>query len=212
MRRMHDTALHDWIDLDALARSGQWLEGRQPIDRLARVRAEAPELDARDHTGVAWRVWAEWREPPAAVAAALRALGGAPAARQLWLRLQVHGAVPLVCQRCLEPYWQPLEVDRWFRFVADEATAEAEDEHCEEDLLVRSGPRFDLRGLIEDELLLAAPLVPHHLQCPTPLPLAAGDRLGAVDHLPDAKVSDDAAAAPRQPLAVLASLRKGGKL
>ncbi|MCX7742152.1 MAG: DUF177 domain-containing protein [Tepidimonas sp.] len=200
-----DTAgsYHDWIDPEALARGGQWLSGVQPIDRLVRVRAEAPSLDARTHSGVAWSVWAEWRESPAAVAAALRVLGAGAAARQLWLRLRVQGEVPLVCQRCLEPYWQPLGVDRWFRFVADEATAEAEDEHCEEDVLVLSGPRFDLRGLIEDELLLAAPLVPMHDVCPTPLPLASGDRLG---------VASESSAPPAEaphPLAALAALKRG---
>ncbi|TSE25705.1 Large ribosomal RNA subunit accumulation protein YceD [Tepidimonas sediminis] len=197
---------HDWVDLEALARAGEPLAGVQPIERLARVRAEAPQLDARHHAGVAWQARAEWREAPPAVAAALRLLGGAAAARQLWLHLRVRGEVPLVCQRCLEPYWQPLEVDRWFRFVADEATAAAEDERCEEDLLVASGPRFDLRGLIEDELLLAAPLVPMHEHCPVPLPLAAGDRLGAVDAAP----AEEPAA--RTPLAVLAALKRGGGL
>jgi uncharacterized protein len=37
-----------------------------------------------------------------------------------------------------------LRSDRWFRFVADEATAEAEDEESEEDLLVVSRD-FDLQ-------------------------------------------------------------------
>ena len=197
-------SFHDWIDLEALARSGQPLAGVQPIERLARVRAQAPQLDARGHTGVAWEVRVEWREAPPAVAAALRLLGAA-AARQLWLHLRVHGEVPLVCQRCLEPYWQPLQVDRWFRFVADEATAAAEDERCEEDLLVASGARFDLRGLIEDELLLAAPLVPRHERCPVPLPLAAGDRLGMVDAVPPAESTT-------HPLGLLAALKRGGEL
>lgn len=203
---MDDTAgtYHDWIDLEALARGGHVLAGVQPIERLERVRAQAPELPPGPHAALAWQARAEWRQAPAAVAAALRLLGGADAARQLWLHLRVRGEVPLVCQRCLEPYWQPLEVDRWFRFVADEATAAAEDEHCEEDLLVRSGPRFDLRGLIEDELLLAAPLVPMHDHCPAPLPLAAGDRLGAVERVPGSSDGSD------HPLAALAALKRGG--
>ncbi|TSE18715.1 putative ACR [Tepidimonas alkaliphilus] len=174
-------AFYDWIDLERLARSGQPLRGVQPIERLQRVWAEAPQLDAQGHPGVAWQVRAQWREASSPVAAALRLLGGAAATRQLWLHLRVQGAVPLVCQRCLEPFWQPLEVDRWFRFVADEAAAWAEDERCEEDLLVANGPRFDLRSLIEDELLLAAPLAPMHERCPRPLPLSAGDRLGLAD-------------------------------
>ena len=31
----------------------------------------------------------------------------------------------MTCQRCLTTVELPLQVDRWFRFVADEATAEA---------------------------------------------------------------------------------------
>ena len=55
----------------------------------------------------------------------------------------------------------PLDVERSFRFVADEATAEALDEECDEDLLAL-GREFDLRELIEDELLMALPVVPRH--------------------------------------------------
>jgi uncharacterized protein len=60
------------------------------------------------------------------------------------------------CQRCLTPVDVPLDVERSFRFVADEATAEALDDECDEDLLALSR-EFDLRELIEDELLMACP-------------------------------------------------------
>ncbi len=63
---------------------------------------------------------------------------------------------------------EALSVDRAFRFVADEATAMAEDDEAEEDLLVL-GPAFDALALIEDELLMALPLVPRHPACPQPL-------------------------------------------
>jgi len=53
-----------------------------------------------------------------------------------------------------------LLVDRDFRFVPDEATAMAEDDEAEEDLLVLSG-EFDLLALVEDELLMDLPLVPN---------------------------------------------------
>lgn len=58
-----------------------------------------------------------------------------------------------------------LDVDRSYRFVADEATASALDDSCEEDLLVLSR-EFNLSELIEDELLMALPLVPMHEICP----------------------------------------------
>jgi hypothetical protein len=68
-------------------------------------------------------------------------------------------------------------------------------------LLVLDGPRYPLRELVEDELLLAMPLVPMHAQCPQPIPLAAGDRLGTA-----AKAAPQQA--PREhPFAALAALK-----
>ena len=68
----------------------------------------------------------------------------------------------------------PTTVDRWFRFVASEDVALAQDEEVEEDLLVFSR-EFDLAELIEDELLMEIPLVPRHGSCPVPVKLEAID-------------------------------------
>ncbi len=196
---------HDWIDVEALARRAKPLAGRFALSRLPRLLLDAPGLPGRDPAAIDWHVRAEWRDPPPAVTAAVRALAGgrrAAVPRQLWLHLRLAGAVPLVCQRCLEPYWQPLAVDRWFRFVADEATAEAEDESCEEDLLVLAGTRYPLRELVEDELLLAAPLVPMHDACPHPIALTSGEVL-----TPAAADGDESAEARRRPFEVLAALK-----
>jgi len=103
--------------------------------------------------------------------------------------------VPLVCQRCLSPVDSLLSVDRWFRFVADEATAEAQDEESEEDLLVVSRD-FDLRALIEDELLMEIPVMPAHDVCPTPVQLSSSDE--------DFKAAEEA---KPNPFAVLGALR-----
>ena len=78
-----------------------------------------------------------------------------------------------VCQRCLQPFGQPLEVDRALRFVDTEAQAEALDTDSEDDVLALM-PSPDLRTLVEDELLLAWPIVPRHAQCTVPHH-AAGD-------------------------------------
>ncbi len=56
-------------------------------------------------------------------------------------------------------------VDRSFRFVADEDTAAALDDEAEEDVLALSRS-FDLLALVEDELLMALPVVPRHEVCP----------------------------------------------
>jgi uncharacterized protein len=99
---------------------------------------------------------------------------GATGGTAPWLHLTAETTVPLVCQRCLEPVESALQVNRWFRFVADEATAEAEDEASEEDLLVASQD-FDLHSLIEDELLMEIPATPVHEVCPSPVRLSSSD-------------------------------------
>lgn len=86
--------------------------------------------------------------------------------QSIWLQLNVDTTLPLTCQRCLGVVEVRLLVDRWFRFVADEETAGAQDDDVPEDLLVLSAD-FDLHQLIEDELVLELPLVARHEVCPT---------------------------------------------
>jgi len=126
-------------------------------------------------------------------AGTLRPAGGQ---HQIWLALTAGADVVLQCQRCLLPVDVRVEVDRQFRFVADEATAAAIDDEVEEEVLVLART-LDLRELLEDEMLLAMPLVPRHDVCPEPLPRAFGD----VDEV-------EAAEAAAHPFAGLAALRK----
>lgn len=118
---------------------------------------------------------------------------------RVWLHLTAGVSLPLTCQRCLGPVDMDLEVVRDFRFVATEAQAEAEDEESEEDVLVLSRD-FDLQALVEDELLMALPLVPRHTICPTEVKLAVQD-------------ADFEAAQQAQPkpFAALAGLKTGRK-
>ena len=95
---------------------------------------------------------------------------------QNWLHLQAGLTLTQRCQRCLEPMAVALAVDRWFRFVADEATALAEDDDSEEDLLAISR-EFDALNLLEDELLLSMPLIISHGSCQPPPSAALGDDL-----------------------------------
>ncbi|MFY9513722.1 MAG: YceD family protein [Rubrivivax sp.] len=118
--------------------------------------------------------------------------GGAP---QTWLHLQANTHVVLQCQRCLQALHEPLQIDRWFRFAASEDEAARLDEESEDDVLVASRS-FDLQELLEDELILALPLVPRHESCPEPLPMAAGE---------DTLADDEA---PANPFAALAALKR----
>jgi uncharacterized protein len=173
------------LDVAALAREGAPIDGEWTLGALPRL-AEATVSPPGDgaQAPVRWQAVAESR--------ALR--GGAA---QLWLQLQAEAAVWLQCQRCLQPMRQPLQVERAFRFVRDEAQADAEDLDSEEDVLALQRS-LDLQALVEDELILALPLVPRHEICPEPLPQP-------VDGLPEAP------AAEANPFAKLAVLKRGGR-
>jgi len=116
---------------------------------------------------------------------------------EVWLHLEADAILPLVCQRCLQPVDVPVAIDRSFRFVSDEATAAAQDDASEEDLLALSRS-FDLLELVEDELLMDLPLVPRHEACPEPVKMSAED------------AGFEAAGAEKEnPFAVLGRLKTG---
>ena len=140
----------DRLDIKAFVQAGAHLQGHDVLLKYERLAQEAQGLHP-DLT-VNWQVRGE-----------LRAVEGQ--APESWLHLTVQATQPLLCQRCLSPVDVPLQVDRWFRFVADEATAELLDDDAEEDLLAISR-EFNLRELIEDELLMSLPVVASHEDCP----------------------------------------------
>ncbi len=74
------------------------------------------------------------------------------------LHVRVHARLTLECQRSLEPFVFPAEVDTWLGLLADEADAAALPGDCEPLLL--EGGTLSPRKVIEDELLLVLPLVP----------------------------------------------------
>jgi uncharacterized protein len=90
------------------------------------------------------------------------------------LHLRARTRLPLICQRCLQPAWTEIVVDRHFLFAPDEAQAARIDERAQDDVLALA-QAFDLFGLIEDELLLALPLAPRHKRCPQAPSLSAQD-------------------------------------
>lgn len=93
-----------------------------------------------------------------------------------------------------------LAVDQWYRFVATENIAMAEDDQSEEDLLVME-PYFDLLALLEDELLMAIPLVPMHEECPVNPAFSAGEEVQVM--------ADPVEGSKPNPFAVLAKLKQG---
>jgi uncharacterized protein len=166
------------LNLLRFAAAAGVLEGRTPAAELQRLAVDAPPAGAGE---VRWAARGERR-------------GGAGREPETWLHLQAHALVRLTCQRCLQPMEQALHAERSLRFVADEAEAERLDELSEDDVLaLPPRGRLDLQPLIEDELILALPIVPRHEDCPEPLPLP-------VDDLPEE--------APENPFQALAALKR----
>jgi len=113
---------------------------------------------------------------------------------ETWLRLGARATVWLECQRCLQPVAVPLSLERWFRFVPGEDAAARLDAESEDDVLELT-PTLDLRELIEDELLLALPIVPRHEEC--------------VDALPMQHEADEDDEPAPNPFAALEALKRG---
>ncbi len=150
------------IDVRKFALASEALSGHDALSNYERLvqdlQRDAVDFDKKT---VTWSARGETITP---------AGGGA----QPWLHLKAHVHVPMVCQRCLGPVDVALDIHSTFRFVATEAIAMAEDDESEEDLLVLS-KQFDLQALIEDELLMALPIVPKHEVCPVSVKLASTD-------------------------------------
>jgi DUF177 domain-containing protein len=148
------------LDLFEFARSGRQAAGVVHISQLPRMLNEVPaEVPAavRD-TAFTWQ--AEGSTQP-------ELQDDGTEGPQPYLRLAIHGAAWLECQRCLAPYEQAFNVDAVYRIVGTEA--EAEEFPLEEDEIdvIVGSRQFDLVELIEEELLLSLPLVPKHDVCPT---------------------------------------------
>jgi uncharacterized protein len=171
------------LDVEAFAKEGGRLEGRWPLGEFARL-AESAHAEARPGQAdeVVWQAEGELRP----------VRGGAP---EVWLHVTAQACPSLECQRCLQPVAVPLAVQRSFRFVHDEATAAELDADSEEDVLVLTRA-LDLHDLVEEELILALPIVPRHETCPQPLAAPAGEEEPAQER--------------PNPFAALAALKRGG--
>lgn len=161
----------DRLDVAGLAQANGYLKGQNSLQKYERLRQESCRLEA-DLTASESIIWQAEGELIESVS---DNVGGSVKVKpQVWLHLSAQTHLPQTCQRCLGEVSTYLEFDRSYRFVADEATAEAEDDECEEDLLAISR-EFNLSELIEDELLMALPQVPMHDVCPVQPKMAAID-------------------------------------
>lgn len=166
---MNTAGLPPEIDLDALG-AGEWhWSGRIPGEWLGRL-SEAVHRVA----------WAE---------AEVRIIRdyGPPL-----IQGRARAGVDPVCERCLKPFETEIEVEFEGRGVTALTHTDNAGEAIEEIQL--AGGRLDLRELLEDELMLALPVVPRHEdeQCD------GGHRSFGPEAAPTDKVS---------PFSVLESLR-----
>ncbi len=174
------------LEVQALARRASTLQGEwsaQELPRFAETLWQAADLAV--WPVVHWNVRGSTRQPA----------GGK---EELWLQLQAHAQVRLQCQRCLGPCEQALVVNRPIRFVATEEEAQRLDEEIEEDVL-SFAHKVSAKELVEDELILALPVVAMHELCPE------GEGLAPV--LPPS-VEVDPLDERENPFAVLAGWRK----
>ena len=165
------------FDAFRLATRGEVLAGEVDLVRRSRV------LDRLAHTAssatVSWRIE-----------------GSQDALRRPMLTLTVQGSLPLVCQRCLQPFEVAIEQRSELLLARDEAELARLD--AEEREVVLASTPLDAMTLVEDELLLSLPFAPRHpeAQCPAAPAQAAAS---GEEHARDTP----------SPFARLAALKKG---
>lgn len=176
---MKQACASNTVDIRALALANEQLDGNEPVAGFARLVAEVLADGAQEM--LVWNARFEDRADASGVL-------------QPWMHLHAATRLRLTCQRCLEAVVVPVVVERAFRFVHSEEVAEVEDEVADEDVLALD-KQFKLRDLIEDEILMAMPLVPRHEVCPGELKLSAVD--------PDFEAAQSAKPNPFDALATL---------
>jgi uncharacterized protein len=112
------------------------------------------------------------------------------------LEVRVDGSVPLVCQRCLQPFEWRIAQQTTVLLARDERELEMLDAEDGHEVILAAAP-IDAATLAEDELLLTLPFVPRceRVEC---------------ERSALASAHDPGARAPAQAFAALAAIRPGG--
>lgn len=128
------------IDNLRFARDNETLSGTlamADLDRLSEVRGESSEPVRYELSG--------------------QVIAGRPT-----LCIKLDAVVGLVCQRCLESFDQLVSVENCLPVARNEAEMKRwETEEPMLDVLLADA-QFDVRALVEDEILLGLPLAPRH--------------------------------------------------
>lgn len=127
------------FDAFKLCAGGEVIAGRVDVARLPRL----ADRIAGDAGAVEWRIE-----------------GGHDSQSRSLLTLTLEGAVPMICQRCLQPLFEKVSLRTELLLARDEAELARLD--AEEPEVVLADSPLDAETLVEDELLLSLPFAPRH--------------------------------------------------
>lgn len=128
------------LDIDRLADGEADIDFAVPLAELSRLRAQLASVEGTVRGRVHFT-----REAGFVVA-----------------DLTMEGAATLACQRCLRPMSEPVKSAVRVALILTEADASRVPEHLEP--VFAAGGRISVGELVEEELLLALPIVPLHGQ------------------------------------------------
>lgn len=165
-------ALPERVDVARQVQARRIFEGSLPLGRMQRLRGSLADIDGEAHYAI------EFGKDNLGIS---------------YLALHVEASLPLVCQRTLEVFGYRAVIDQRLGLIASEREEAALPEGYEP-LLVPDDGQLDLPGVIEDELILALPVVPL--------------RPGAPIEWKDASADEEPDAERPSPFAVLGALKK----
>lgn len=131
------TALPESVDVARQVQARRTYEGSLPLTSMPRLRESLASADGEVRYAIQF---------------------GKDALGISWLHLRVDSGLPLVCQRTLDVFVQRVSIDQRLGLIAREEQ-EASLPEGYEPLLVPDG-RLVLADVVEDELILALPVVP----------------------------------------------------
>jgi uncharacterized protein len=130
-------ALPERVDASRMVQARRTFQGKLPLASFGRLRASLAAVEGEADYDV------EFGKDELGVA---------------YLAVRVDADLPLTCQRTLEVYRQPIRIDQRLGLISEESE-EAALPPGYEALLIADG-QVSLADVIEDELILALPVVP----------------------------------------------------
>lgn len=159
------------------------------FELAARGERLAGEIDVAQRERIADRL----APTSSAVPIAWEIAGGHDSVARPTLTVSIKGSLPVVCQRCLQPFELPVAQRTELLLARSEDELEPLD-RGEAEVVLAAAP-LDATTLVEDEILLLLPFAPSHAedQCPADLK----------------RVAASAAAGSASPFSRLSALKKG---